>query len=179
MSLGVRAGCGFFTLGYAKAELIFLFAIDRGPRLNQLLHELAAINSARTDSCRCRRELNQKLIRCNRLVFIRAIQLLREKHLHLDLIVLANHTLAGANQVSVRLGRLDLEHDRYVSLVDQLNVRGRAITLSRPEANVGDGVQRDKLPPVFLLLGRRSKRCLCRLHRHTTLSINYIITSKS
>ena len=89
--------------------------------------------------------------------------------MHLNLIVLPDHALTGPYQVAVWLSRLDLEHDRFVSLIDQLDVGGRTIALPWPEANVGDWVECNKLPPVLLLLGWRSKRCLCRLHCHTTL----------
>ena len=92
--------------------------------------------------------------------------------MHLDFVLVSNHALAWTHQVPVRLSRLDLEHDWNVALVDQLD-RGRgSITLSRPEADIGNRVQRDKLTPVLLCLGRRSKRCFVRLHGPTILSIN-------
>ena len=92
--------------------------------------------------------------------------------MHLDLVVLSNDALARPYQIPGGLGCLDLEHDWNFALVDQLDRALRPITLSRPEADMGDRVQRDKLTPVLLCLGRRSKRCFVRLHGPTILSIN-------
>ena len=92
--------------------------------------------------------------------------------MHLDLVVLTDDTLTWPHQIPRGLSCLDLEHDWDVILVDQLDRALRSITLSRPEADMGDRVQRDKLTPVLLCLGRRSKRCFVRLHGPTILSIN-------
>ena len=92
--------------------------------------------------------------------------------MHLDLVVLSNDALARSHQIPRGLGCLYLEHDWNVALVDQFDRALRSITLSRPEADMGDRVQRDKLTPVLLCLGRRSKRCFVRLHGPTILSIN-------
>ena len=72
--------------------------------------------------------------------------------MHFDLVLVSDDTLTRPNQVPVGLGSLDLEHDWNVALVDQLDRTGWSVTLPRPETNMRDWIQRDELPPVFLLL---------------------------
>ena len=81
------------------------------------------------------------------------------------MVVLAYDTLTRADEVPCWIGGLDLEHDRNVSFVDQLDRRRGPFVPIRSEADMGDRVQRDKLTPVLLLSGR-PLRCLLRLHRH-------------
>ena len=94
--------------------------------------------------------------------------MLSKKNLDADFIVLANDARAGSDEISGRLGGLDLEHDWHLTLVNESDVRFRSVFTSRCEADMGDRIQSDKLAPVFclLLLRRRAKRCL---RRHLSL----------
>ncbi len=99
--------------------------------------------------------------------------MLSEKHLHLDFVVLADDARAGSDQIAGWLGRLDLENNWHVTLVNQPSVRLGSLLLPWHEADVGDGVQSDELAPIFRLLRLlwRAKRCL---RRHLSLQF-YII----
>ena len=135
-----------------ETELGFVFLVDGGPRVNQLLHKFAPINvrySANVLGCRC--HLDQELVRSDRFVLIFAIQLLSEEHLHFNLVLVSDDTLAWPDQVSGGLGRLDLEHDWNVALVDQLDRAGGPIIFPRPETYMRDWIHCHALPPVLVL----------------------------
>ena len=105
----------------------------------------------------------------------RAVKFVCEEDLDLDLIVAANNTLAGPNEVAGGLSCLDLEHDRDLALVDELDRGLRSLTPIRTERNVRDGVQCHEFAPVLLLGRRPSKRGLL---RHALL-IKYYTNAES
>ena len=135
-----------------EAELGFIFLVNGGPRVDQLLHKFAPINVSHcANVLRCRSQLDEELVRRDRFVLIFAIQLLSEEHLHFNLVLMSDDTLAWPNQVSVGLGRLDLEHDWNVAFVDQLDRARGTVTFPRPETYMSDWIQCHALPPVLVL----------------------------
>ena len=82
----------------------------------------------------------------------------------LNFVLLANDSLARTHEEAHGLGRLDFEHDRHVALVNQLDRRLGPVSRHGLEADVGDGVERDELAPVFCLLRRRAKGGLSSRH---------------
>ena len=87
----------FFALCHAQLELILISAGYICPRLDQLCHQLSSIKVGCCKIWWRWSHLDQEFVSTNRFSFIRAVKLVVEKNLDLNLVVLADDSLAWAH----------------------------------------------------------------------------------